>query len=220
MHLPLRAPRSLAAFVLAIVIVVLPCSIATASPILLNFDVRLTSTGFVPEIDESDSVPVISGAEINSTTSVGAFLFFDDESVDVTSDATMTSLAYFIKGGGDPYSTPGYRHSWPAETTLRFSNFDLGQPGTLSSVSLIINQAQVIGVDYEFGPDYLQLDLDSLGVSEQAPNQLGLMTFHLNFVADDPLPPNPVPDPASSLTLFGLAIAAIAARRRLDRPRQ
>jgi hypothetical protein len=232
MHLPLRAARSLATFVLAIVIVVLPSSIASASPILLNFDVRLTSTGFVPEIDESDSLPVIDGVEINRANSTMAddlfSLFFDDEYVDITSDAAMTSLVYRIQGGGDDHPEDAdYSTSWPAVTTLLFSNFVLDDPGSLASVSVTTNQvigvgggALVNGVDYEFGPTFLRLNLDSLGIFEQA-NQtpLGLMTFHLNFVADDPLPPA-VPDAASSLTLFGMGMAALAARRRLDRRRQ
>lgn len=218
----MRPPLQSASFrfilVLAIFIVVLPSSIATAGPILLNFDVRLTSTALA--IDETDSdIAVGGGVEIAPGSGNVGDEFFSDESIDVTNTATWTSLAYLIKGGGDLYPTANYRYSWPAETTLRFSNFDLDQPGTLSSVNLIINQAQVIGVDYEFGLDYLQIDLDSLGVSEQAPNQLGLMTFRLNFMANDPLPPNPVADPASSLTLFGMAMAALAARRRFERRR-
>jgi len=64
MHLsPQRAPRSLATFVLAIVIVVLPCSIATASPILLNFDVTLFQPGSWVDFDAAQ----IHGSETTPT---------------------------------------------------------------------------------------------------------------------------------------------------------
>jgi hypothetical protein len=235
MHLcPLRAPRSLATFVLAIVIVVLPCSIATASPILLAFDVGVLQPGspFVYDL----GVAVTGGVEINKAgdTSLGE-LFSDDEFIDVTSNAAGTSLAYLIQGGGGDHPiASGYSTTWPLGSAILFSNFVLDQPGTLASVSVTVDQANssprvvganglslVNGVDYfittPFGNN-LQVNFTGLGVLDQADQTpLGLMTFHLNFVADDPLPPNSVPEPASSLTLFGMAIAAMAARRRLDR---
>ena len=238
MHLsPLRAPRYLASFVLAMVIVVLPTSIATASPILLSFDVILFQPG--PVVNSDLGLAVTGAVEINNAngTDVGS-VFFDPEFIDVTSDAAATSLAYMIQGGLNPHPvTSGYSTPWPFGTAILFANFVLDQPATLASVSVTVDQANgfarvvgagggalVNGVDYfitsPFGNN-LQVQLGQLGILEQdLQSPLGLMTFHLNFVADDPLPPNPVPDPASSLTLFGMAIAAIAARRRLDRPRQ
>src|SRR6187431_747229 len=104
MHLsPLCARRSLARFVLAIMIVVLPCSIATANPILLNFDVTFFQTGPLVEFDGGVAVTV--GVEINNAggTNVGKLdgtaPFFDDEFIDITTTAAGTSLAYMIQGG-------------------------------------------------------------------------------------------------------------------------
>lgn len=230
MHLsPLRAPRSLATFVMAMVIAVLPCSIATASPILLSFDVVLLQPGFPSEIDLG--VAVTGGVEINNAggTNVGA-PFFNDEFIDFTSSAAGTSLAYMIQGGGGDHPiASGYSTSWPQGTAIQFSNWDLSEPGTLASVGVSVagvvgagGVSLVSGVDYVlggFGSDALTLNLGGLGILNQAgQTPLGLMTFQLNFVADEP--PNPVPDPASSLTLFGMGMAAVAARRPFTRRRQ
>lgn len=226
MRLPLRAPRCLATFVLAIVILVLPCSIATAGPILLSFDVTFAEPGFLPEVDSG--LAVTGAVEINNAngTNVGG-LFFDDEFVDVSSTAATTLLAYLIQGGLDDHAVAaGYSTSWSAGTTLLFSNFVLDQPGTLTSVGVTVNQVVgagggmlVSGADYVFTTSSLLLNIGSLGILEQAgQTPLGLMTFHLDFLADQP--PNPVPDAASSLTLFGIGMAALATRRRWARRRQ
>lgn len=223
---PLRAARCRASFVLAMVMVVLPCSIATAGPILLNFDVTLTEPGFAAEIDSG--LAVTGAVEINNAngTNVGA-LFFDDEFVDVTSTDATTSLAYSIQGGLDAHPiAAGYSTSWQAGTTLLFSNFVLDQPGTLASVGVTVNQVVgaaggplVSGVDYLFTSTFLLLNIGSLGILEQAgQTPLGLITFQLDFLADEP--PVPIPDAASSMTLFGMGMAALAARRRLARRRQ
>lgn len=225
MRLPVRAPRYLATFV-AMVIVLLPCSIATAGPILLKFDVTLTNGAPVSD----SAVAVIPGVEISSTsgTNVGG-LFFDGEFIDVTSTDSIIFLAYKIQGGLDPHPVaPGYSTSWPAITTLLFSNFVLDQSGTLAFGGVTLNQvvgagggAFVSGVDYVFdtNSNSLQLNIDPLGILGQ-PGQtpLGLMTFQLNFEADQP--PNSVPDATSSLTLFGMGMAALATRRRWARRRQ
>jgi hypothetical protein len=227
MRLPPRAPRCLATFVLVIAIVVLPSSIATAGPILLNFNVTLNDGSPV-----SDSAVAVSpGAEISygNGTNVGE-LFFDDEFIDITSTAATTSLAYMIQGGlaAHPVAA-GYSTSWQAGTTLLFSNFVLDQPGTLASVSVNVNKVVgaaggglVGGVDYLFTTNSLLLNIGSLGILEQAgQTPLGSMTFQLSFVADQPTdPPNPVPDAGWSLTLFGMGMAALATRQRWARRRQ
>jgi hypothetical protein len=236
MHLfPLRAPRSLSTFVLAIVIAVLPSSIATASPILLSFDIGVFQPA-QPFVHDS-GVAVTGGVEINNAaggTNVGA-LFFDDEFIDFTSTAAGTSLAYMLQGGGPEHPIDsGYSTSWPLGSAILFSNFVLDQPATLASVSVTVDQANgsprvigtnglslVNGVDYSittpFGNNF-QVNFSGLGILNQAEQTpLGLMTFHLNFVADEP--PNPVPDPASSLTLLGIGMAAVASRRRFARRR-
>lgn len=225
MRLPVRAPRCLATFVLATAMVVLPCSIATAGPILLSFDVTLSEPG---EPDASDAgVLVDGGVEIQYPNGNVGGLFFDDEFVDVTSSAATTSLAYMIQGGLDDHPVAaGYSTSWQAGTTLLFSNFVLDEPGTLASVGVIVNQVVgaaggplVSGVDYLFTTTSLLINIGSLGILEQAgQTPLGLMTFQLDFLADQP--PDAVPDPASSLTLFGMGMAALAARRRFARRRQ
>ena len=222
MRLPPRAPRYLATFVLAIVIVVLPCSIATAGPILLKFDVTLNDGSPVSD----SAVAVIPGAEINNAngTNVGALLF-DDEFVNITSTAAATSLVYMIQGGLDAHPVAaGYSTSWQAGTTLLFSNFVLDNPGTLASVGVTVNKvvgaaggSLVNGVDYLFTTNSLLLNIGLLGIFEGGQTPLGLLTFNLEFVADEP--PNPVPDAASSLTLFGMGMAALAARRRFARRR-
>ena len=229
---PLSARRCHAILVLAMVFAVLPCSIATAGPILLKFDVILLQPG--SPVDADLGVDVNNGAvEIDnaSLTDVG-LAFFSDEFVDFTSDATMTSLAYMIQGGGDPHSEPGYSTSWPLGTAILFGNFVLDQRGKLASVSVTVDEATngdprvigagggslVNGVDYLITfQNNLQLQLFGLGILDQ-PDQtpLGLMTFHLNFVAE---PQVQVPDPASSLMLFGMGMAALATRRRLARRR-
>lgn len=224
---PLSSSRCRATFVLAIVIAFWPCSIATAGPILLNFDVSLTEPGFSPV---SDSGLAVSGAvEMNRVngTSVGA-LFFDDEFVNLTSTAATTSLAYTIQGGLSEHLVAfGYSTSWQAGTTLMFSNFVLDQPGTLASVGVTVNQLVgaaggplVGGVDYVFTPTSLLLNIGSLGIQDQDTGQtpLGLMTFQLGFRADQP--PDAVPDPASSLTLFCMGMVTLAACRRFARRHQ
>jgi hypothetical protein len=231
---PLSA-RWRATFVLALVILVSP-SIATAGPILISFDVTLSQPG--PVVDFDDDVLVTNGVEIDnaSGTNVGApLVFFPDEFIDVTSDLSSTSLAYMLQGGGGVHPTAaGYQTSWPFGTAILFSDFVLDQPGTLASVSVTVDEAgglaRVVGagggpllegVDYFVNPNSLQLQLFGLGILDQADQTpLGLMTFQLNFVADDPIdPPVPVSEPAS-LTVIGMAIAAIGARRRFARPRQ
>lgn len=217
---PLRALRCRATFVLAMAIVVLPSSIATAGPILLKFDATLTdSVG--PESNQD--VDVISGVEIagGDGTAVGD-LFFDPEFIDVTSNSAMTLLAYSIYGGGEAHSVPGYAHSWPIGTTLEFSDFLLNAlGGRLDSVDVIGASSVigagggslVLGVDYIVNDDSLLLNIGGLGILA-GPNPLGLMTFRLNFEADEE-PPTTVPDAASSLTLLGMGMAALAAGRRL-----
>lgn len=232
MRLPPHAPRCLATFVLAIGIVVLPSSIAMAGPIVLNFDVGLLQPG---SFEYDAGVSVTGAVELNNVngTKVGG-LFFDDEFVDVSSDSATTLLKYLIQGGlADHPVADGYSTAWEGAGIV-FGNFVLDQPGTLASVSVTVDQANgvarvvgagggslVEGVDYfvnAFQPNTLQLQLYGLGILDQ-PGQtpLGLMTFQLNFVADQP--PNPVPDAASSLTLFGMGMAALAARRRFARRR-
>jgi hypothetical protein len=232
MRLPPHAPRCLATFALAIGIVVLPSSIATAGPILLKFDVAVLSPGSPSAFDSS--VDVTGAVELNNAngTNVGG-LFFDDEFVNVSSDSATTLLAYMIQGGLADHPADGYSTAWELGSAILFANFVLDQPATLASVSVTVDQANnsarvvgagggslVNGVDYfiTFQND-LQLQLGGLGILDQ-PGQipLGLMTFQLNFVADQP--PNPVPDAASSLTLFGMGMAALAARRRFARRRQ
>ena len=143
----------------------------------------------------------------------------------------MTSLAYMLQGGLNPHLNADYSTSWPFGSAILFANFVLDQPGTLASVGVTVDQANgvarivgagggslVNGVDYLITPDNdLQLQLGQLGILDQ-PEQtpLGLMTFQLNFVAK---PPVTVPEPASSLTLFGMGMAALATRRRLARRR-
>jgi len=231
MRLPPRAPRCLATFVLAIVIVVLPCSIATAGPIVLKFDVGLLQPG---SFDYDAGIDVTGAVELNNAngTNVGG-LFFDDEFVNVSSNSTTTLLAYMIQGGlADHPVADGYSTAWPLGAGIVFGNFILDQPGTLASVSVTVDQANgvarvvgagggslVNGVDYfvnPFQPNTLQLQLYGLGILDQSgQTPLGLMTFNLEFVADQP--PNPVPDAASSLTLFGMAMAALATHRRARR---
>lgn len=223
---PLSALCRRATFVLVTIIVVLPCSIATAAPILLNFDVSLAEPGFSAETDAG--LAVTGGVEINNanSTNVGA-LFFDDEFVDLTSTDAATSLAYSIQGGLDAHPiAAGHSTSWQSGTTLLFSNFVLDQPGTLVSVGVAVNNvvgaaggALVSGVDYVFTSSFLLLNIGSLGILEQAgQTPLGLMTFQLDFLADQPV--DPVPDAASSLTLLGMAMAALAARGRFARRRR
>ena len=135
-----------------------------------------------------------------------------------------------IQGGLDDHPVAaGYSTSWQAGTTLLFSNFVLDQPGTLASVGVGVNQVVgaaggplVGGVDYLFTTNSLLLNIGSLGILEQAgQTPLGLMTFQLNFLADDPVdPPDPVPDTVSTLALFGMGMAALEARRRFARGRQ
>ena len=145
----------------------------------------------------------------------------------------MTSLAYMLQGGLNPHSDADYSTSWPTGSAILFANFVLDQPGTLDSVGVTVDQANgvarivgagggslVSGVDYivnGFTPNTLQLNLGQLGTLDQ-PEQtpLGLMRFQLNFVAK---PQVTVPEPASTLTLFGMGMAALAARRRLARRR-
>ena len=220
---PPTAPRSFATFILAAVIVVVPCSIANAAPILLSFDATLAQPGFLPVTD--DDLAVGSGVEVEflNGTNLGN-LMFDDEFIDVTSDASSTLLAYMIQGGYDAHPTTGYSTAWPLGTSILFYDFVLDQPGTLDSVSVSVNGVVgaaggplVDGVDYivnGLGGSTLQIQLFNLGILDVAgQTPLGLMTFHLNFVADDPV--EPVPDTASTLSLLGMSIAALAARRRL-----
>jgi hypothetical protein len=231
-----RRARWRATFVLALVILLSSSSIATAGPILISFDVTLSEPGFA---DTSDSGLLVDNAAVEidnaSGSNVGApGLFFPDEFINITSEAAMTSLAYMIQGGGDPHSKPGYRLSWEPGTTLLFDSFVFNQPGsTLASVGVTVDEPSgvprvvgsaggplVDGVDYFFDDTSLLINLGLLGVLEQGGTQLGLMTFHLEFVtAGGTDPPVPVSEPAS-LTVVGMAIAAIGARRRFARPRQ
>lgn len=220
---PPTAPRSFATFVLAALILVLPCSIANAAPILLSFDVVLAEPGELPVTDAN--LAVGGGAEVAhmNGTNLGDLLFFDDEFIDVTSDAASTTLAYMIQGGLDAHATPGYSTAWPLGTAILFYNFVLDQPGTLDSVSVSVNDIVgaaggplVNGIDYivnGLGGSNLQIQLFNLGILDSGGRTpLGLMTFELNFVADQ----RPVPDTASTLTLLGMSLAALAARRRLS----
>ena len=214
--------RSLITVVFATIMLAASSSIATAGPILLSFDVVLMQPG--PIVDTDSNVAVGGGVEINyasGTTNVGA-LFFDDEFIDVTSSAAATTLVYQIQGGLNPHPVvAGYSTSWPFGSAIMFYNFVLDQPATLASVDVDVDG--VIGAaggplvypDFLVGPNFLQLNFGQFGILEQA-NQtpLGLMTFQLNFVADEE-PPNPVPDPASSWALLGLSMSAIAAGKRL-----
>ncbi len=109
---PLSARRCHAILVIAMVFAVLPCSIATAGPILLKFDVAFLAPGSPSAFDLG--VAVTGAVEINNAggTNVGA-PFFDDEFIDITSNASMTSLAYMLQGGLNPHLNADYSTSWP-----------------------------------------------------------------------------------------------------------
>ena len=72
---PLSARRCHAILVIAMVFAVLPCSIATAGPILLKFDVAFLAPGSPSAFDLG--VAVTGAVEINNAggTNVGAPLF-------------------------------------------------------------------------------------------------------------------------------------------------
>jgi hypothetical protein len=225
---PVNARFSAVVF-FAIAFAVLPASMAMAAPILVKFDVTLSQPG--PVVDSDAGIVVDNAAtELDNLngTNVGGVLF-DPEFIDVTSTAALTTLAYMIQGGFDDHGTSGYGTAWPLGTAILFSNFVLDQPGTLASVSVTVDNvagtprvvgagggALVEGVDYLVSPNSLLLQLFGLGILEQPGLlPLGQMTFQLNFEAVDP--PVRVPEPASSLMLFGMGMTALAARRRLFR---
>ena len=220
---PPSASRCFATFVMAAALLVVPGSIANAAPILLSFDVAMMQPGESVVVDAG--LAVGAGAEVNNVngTNYGALLF-DDEFIDVTSDASATSLLYQIQGGLNPHPVDAaYSTSWPFGSAILFYNFVLDQPGTLASVGVSVNN--VIGAaggplvypDFLFTPFSLQLNFGQFGILEQAGQlPLGQMTFELNFIADQ----RPVPDAASTLMLFGIGMTALAARGRLARRRQ
>jgi len=232
MRLALVSARRCAVVFFAMVFTVLPVSMAIAAPILLKFDVTFIQPGSPANFDAAVEVDNTT-REIDNVngTDVGS-VFFDPEFVDVASTPAQTLLSYLIQGGLDDHGTPGYSTAWPSGTAMLFSNFVFDQPGTLTSVSVTVDQAAgtprvvgagggalIEGVDYFVNmlvPNTLQLQLFGLGILEQPGFlPLGQMTFQLNFEAVDP--PVPVPDAGSSLMLFGMGMTALAARRRLFR---
>jgi hypothetical protein len=202
--------------VLTVTVCTLP-SIAVSAPILTSFKATLKEPGFPAENDEN--VAVQAGAEITrfNGTNVGA-LFFDDESIDVTSDASTTTFLYTIQGGAGPHPiAPGFSLTgWSAGTFLKFSHFVLSQPGTLAAVLVsptnVVGEAGaalVPGTDYGFDAKSLTIFLAGLGVLEQQGQlPLGSMTFSLTFRER-----TPVPEPGV-VALMGLGLAAAVRRRR------
>ena len=210
---------------------------ADAAPIVLKIDATLTDPDFAVSASDTD-LNVAPGAEITlaNGTNVGAF-FFDDEFVDVSSNAALSFLQYRIQGGGGahPLDSEYSLTGWGPLATLVFSNLELDVPGVFTGVTLAVDAAGsqpsviglgggalVSGVDYLFNPgaESLTIYLAGLGVLDAtgAP-ALGGLRFTLDLEASGPEPPAAIPEPAS-LTLVGSGIAAAAGAARRAREKR
>ena len=227
MHFSTVRSRVLAACLLFAIFSV--ASPAIAAPILLSFDATLSEPTFPDEFD--DDLLVVSGSEITlaNGTNVGS-LFFDDEFVNVSSNASTTTIGYRIQGGADDHPANGNYSltGFGTGASLTFSDFELSVPGVLTGVSVTVDQVQgtprvigslggalMPGTDYLFNPisSSLSIFLSELGVLDQGLPPLGLITFGLTFEATQEPEIPAVPEPAS-LMLLGAGLTGLAAARR------